>query len=243
MRRSHVLPFSLALLGAVLAAGRGVGVSWAASKPATLKKAPMSDDPNELYAQAAVLVLQGEPDAAEKIAKAALEKHGEAHGFHLILGDVLSRRQRYADAFYEWQWEFLRAGPGSTTGDLAVKRIGDLLADKRGTDVDEARLVLDAVMLTVKDPKAAYAILEKTQNDRGSRFALREYMAEAKQRQGDVTAAIELYRDLLREDPYFVPGYVQLAVLLQSTGKDAESTEMILKARSIDPDSWRLKDL
>lgn len=238
MRKSTLLP--LALLGALVAAGQGVGVSEAKE---TIKKAPMSDDPLDLYTQGAVMVATGKLDAAEKLAKAALQAHGHAHGFHLILGDVHSRRQRYADAFYEWYWEFLRAGPGSNTGDLAVKRIGNLLADKRGTDVDEVQLVLDAVQQTVADPKGALEKLERVQRDRGSRFALRELMAEALQRKGDSAKAVALYRELVRDDPYFVPGYVALSVLLQSMGQTAEANEMLLKARSIDPESWRLKDL
>ena len=242
MRKSTLLP--LALLGALVAAGQGVGVSEAhAAGKETIKKAPMSDDPLDLYTQGAVMVATGKIDAAEKLAKAALQAHGHAHGFHLILGDVHSRRQRYADAFYEWYWEFLRAGPGSNTGDLAVKRIGNLLADKRGPEVDEVQLVLDAVQQTVADPKGALEKLERIQRDRGSRFALRELMAEALQRKGDSAKAIELYRELVREDPYFVPGYVALSVMLQSSGRTAEANEMLLQARSIDPESWRLKDL
>lgn len=237
---SFLLP--LALLGAVLAAGQGVGVSEASAKE-TFKKAPMSDDPLDLYTQGAVMVATGKIDAAEKLAKAALQKHGHAHGFHLILGDVHVRRQRFADAFYEWYWEFLRAGPGSNTGDLAVKRIGALLADKRGPEMDEVRRVLDAVQQTVSDPKGALAVLERTQRDRGNRFALRELMAEALQRSGESAKAAALYRELLQEDPYFVPGYVQLSIVLRATGQTAEADEMVLKARSIDPESWRLKDL
>lgn len=241
--RNRTLLSSLALLGAVLAAGQGVGVSWAASKQPPLKKAPMSDDPTELYTQGAVLVATGEIDAADKLVKVALQKHGHAHGFHLLQGDVHAKRKKYAEAFYEWQWEFLRAGPGSETGNLAVKRIGKLLAEQRGPEVDEAQLVLDAVMQTVSQPKEAYAKLERIEKDRGKRFALREYMAEALQRAGSYQQAANIYRELLADDPYFVPGYVQLAVMEKQLGNHASANELILKARSIDPESWRLKDL
>lgn len=203
----------------------------------------MSDDPLELYTQGAVLVATGEIDAAEKLAKAALQAHPHAYGFHLLLGDVQARRKRYAEAFYEWQWEFLRTGPGTTTGDLAARRIGNLLDTRRGTDVDEVRLVLDAVMLTPKDPKSALLKLEKIRIERGDRFALREFMAEALQQQGANDQAATLYRELLREDPFFVPGYVQLATLLRSKGNEKEALELMAKARSIDPENWRLQGM
>ena len=202
----------------------------------------MSDKPMTLYADGAVMVATGKIDAAEKLATAALKDHPQAHGFHLILGDVHVRRKHYADAFYEWQWEFLRAGPGTTTGDLAATRISNLLQTQRGPEVDEVRRVLDAVMLTVKDPKTAFAALERVQNERGERFALTEFKAEALHQQGSEQAG-ELYRQLIREDPFFVAGYVQLATLLAAKGHEKEALELMAKARGIDPDNWRLRGM
>ena len=235
-----------ALIGLLLVAGRGVVVPAADAAPAkkpkapTFKKAEMSDDPTELYLEGATLAATGKLDACEALARKALEDHPASHGFHLLLGDVHSKRGKHADAYYEWQWEFLRAGPVSNTGELASTRIASLLGAKRGIEVDEVRLVLDAVMLTQKDPKAAYAKLQKIERDRGRRFALRSFMAEALHKQGEAEKAIALYRELLSEDEYFVPGYVQLAALLKKQGKEEEAREKLAKARLIDPDNWRL---
>lgn len=231
---------SFALAGAFTVAVQGVAVSWAADAP--LKKAPMSDDPLTLFTDGAVLVATGKIDAAEKLVRAALVAHPQAAGFHLLLGDVHLRRKHFADAFYEWQWEFLRSGPGTAHGDLAANRIASLLASQRGPDVDEVRLVLEAVMLTPKDPKTAFGKLERVKRERGDRFALKHFMAEALHQQGSEKAA-ELYRDLLREDPFFVAGYVQLATFLQSKGNEKDALELMAKARGIDPDNWRLRGM
>jgi tetratricopeptide (TPR) repeat protein len=228
------------LVSAVLVVVAVPAISWA---QAPLKKAPMSDDPLELYTQGAVLVATGKLDAGEKLAKTALQNHPQAYGFHLLLGDVHLGRRHFAEAFYEWQWEFLRFGPGTTTGDLAARRIGDLLSTQRGTQVDEVRLVLDSVMLTPKDPKSAVAKLEKIRNERGNRFALRHFIAEALHQGGSHEQAAAMYRELIRDDAYFVAGYVQLAVLLKNKGNQNEALELMAKARSIDPENWRLRGM
>lgn len=202
----------------------------------------MSDNPLTLYADGAVLVATGKIEAAEKLATAALRDHPQAHGFHLLLGDVHLRRKHFADAFYEWQWEFLRAGSGTTTGDLAAARISNLLSGQRGPEVDEVRRVLDAVMLTVKDPKSAHAALERVEGERGERFALTHFKAEALHQQGSEQAA-DLYRELIRQDPTFVAGYVQLGSFLKSKGREKEALELMAKARGIDPDNWRLRGM
>ena len=232
-------PLLLVALAGALALTQGVSVSWAA-KP--LEKAPMSDDPLTLYADGAVMVATGKIDAAEKLANAALKNHPAAHGFHLILGDVHVRRKHFADAYYEWQWEFLRAGPGSTTGDLAANRISNLLSSQRGPEVDEVRRVLDAVMLTVKDPKAAFLAFERVEAERGDRLALTHFKAEALHQQGSEQAA-DLYRECIRVDSTLVAAYVQLASLHKSKGREKEALELMTKARGIDPGNWRLRGM
>lgn len=199
----------------------------------------MPNTPDELFLQGAVLVSTNDIDAAEKLARNALKDHPRAHGFHLLLGDVHVRRNHPAEAFYEWYWEYLRSGPESEPGAIAIARIQALLANERGPEVDEVRNVLDAIMLTPKDGKAALAKLRGIERDRGERFALRHSIAEALHEIGS-DDAIAAYKDILRRDESFVPGYVQLASLLDQRGRNAEALELMAKARMIDPTHWRL---
>ena len=225
-----------ALACAFVVASPGVGVSAPG-----YKKALMSNDPEELYLQGAVLVQTGELGAAEKLARNALAKHTRAPGFHLLLGDVHLGNGRFAEAFYEWQWEFLRTGPGTRTGELAVARTHDILISQRGPEMDEVRGVLDGLMLVPKDPKSGLAKLQGIERDRGDRFALRSFIAEALHQQNS-EEAIAMYRELIRRDEAFVPGYVQLAALLDKRGRKQEARDLMARARMIDPDHWRLKD-
>lgn len=91
-----------------------------------------------------------------------------------------------------------------------------------------------------KDPRSARQLLEELIRKRGDRFVLRLYLCEAVQRTGDVQDAIRIYRDLLQRDPYFVPAYMQLSELLDQSGKFEEATALRTKARSIDPEHWRI---
>lgn len=200
-----------------------------------------ADDGQALYQKAVIeLVANQDADAAEKLARQGIAKFPGVNGYHLVLGDVHNSRKEYADAYYEWQWEFFRSGPKQVTGEKAAERIKKLLSTVRGTSSDEVRLVFDILEKTSAEPKPSFDRLVRIEKERGSRFVLTLFKAEALTGAGDKANAQALYRDLLQKDPYFVPAYVQLASLLKKSGNDEEAGKMMAKARSIDPNHWQL---
>lgn len=178
---------------------------------------------------------------AEKTARRGLKEFPADHGFHLLLGEVALKQKKYADAFYEYQWEFYRAGPDSVTGKRSVDRIKQILADEtRGTDANEVRVVLHAMATSISEPQAAHDALVRVQQERGDRFVLKLLIAETLTHLGQNDQAATIYRSLLKTDPTFVPAYLQLAGVLKKSKKDGEAGKLIAKAREIDPDHWQL---
>src|SRR4051812_32054361 len=160
-------------------------------------------------------------DAAEKIAREGQAKFPWAVGFHLLLGDILVAREKKADAFYEYQWEVMRAGPERPSGKEAQEKAGDLLGEGRGTDVDELRMIVDAVQKMQDEPAASAATL-KRYSDRRDAFVLEVLLAEALVKAEKSGEAVPVYRELIKRDPWFVPAYVDLGLLLEKAGKESE---------------------
>ena len=224
---------TLLLAGAVMAAPTG------AKKAVKENSRPLTAD--ELYIKGATLAATGEVDAAEQVANKGLKDYPRAQGFHLILGDVHLKRKQFADAYFQWQWEFLRSGPTSSSGTLAIKRTQNLFDSQRGPEIDDCRRVDAAMQQVLKEPKKALETLQSIEQTRGHHFSLSMLIAEAHQASGDLKAAEETYRNLLLEDPNFVAAYVQLAGVLEKQGSKTEAEQLVAKARSIDPENWRLK--
>ncbi|HVO29325.1 MAG TPA: tetratricopeptide repeat protein [bacterium] len=177
---------------------------------------------------------------AEKTARAGLLKHPDSQGFHLLLGEIYAGREKPADAFYEYQWEILRAGGAAPSGKTAADKIGDLLQNARGTGADEMRKVAEAIVATRTDPPTALKLLGQVYDERGGIFVLRLLLAEANVEAGNASKAESLYRGLISDDERFVPAYVELANLLKGQGKTKEADSLVKKAKEIDPDSWAL---
>lgn len=225
-----LLPFALV---ALLAAG----ASSSGDKPPAMP--PPS--PEDLITRSTVLIGSGDFAGAEKAARDGLKMFPKAQGFHLTLGEIFFKQGKYADAYYEYQWEFDRTGASSLTGANAAARIKQIVLQTRGTDTNEVLEVLDAMSESLKDPKKSIQRIQKVQRERGDRFALKVAEAEALTNAQDWAGAESAYRDVLRRDPTFVGGYVQMAGVLDHLGKDKESGQMMAKAKDIDPDNWQLQ--
>lgn len=182
----------------------------------------------------------GELSAAEKTARDGMRKHPESQGFHLALADVLVARNKPADAFYELEWEVMRAGAASPSGKTAAEKMGDLLKNARGPGADEMRRVAEATIATSGDAEKGLSLIRAVYAERGDIFVLRLLVAEAESEAGHRAKAIPIFRALIKEDPRFVPGYVDLAKALRADGKPAEADALLAKAKKIDPDSWAL---
>jgi len=193
----------------------------------------------EAYLLLSAAVAKIDPTGAERIVRDGMAKFPAAHGFHLALGELHMMHGEDAEAAYEFQWEMLRAGEARPDGSRAARRFADLLHEWNAPHELESLVRAVAAMQT--DARAARDIFEKMLQERGNRFILELYLAEASQRDGDRVEAMRLYRGLIEHDPYFVPAYVQLAELKEQAGAASEANELMQKARFIDPDHWRLK--
>lgn len=180
--------------------------------------------------------------AAERMAREGMARYPQAVGWHLLIGDALAAREKLADAFYEYQWETMRAGPERPSGAEAQAKAGEILQG-RGTDVDELRVVAQAVQDEDADPAKSAAIFASHAERRPDAYVLRVLQAEALVKANRPGDAIGVYRDLIARDGYFVPAYVELAEALEKAGKGAEGRALIAKAREIDGDHWRLKSV
>lgn len=195
--------------------------------------------PETYLAEGLAFVKAKDAGAVERSAREGLKKFPGAPGFHLLLGEAHRLRNEDAEAFYEYQWEVLRTGPERPAGELAMSRAKSLMAE-RGPNADEVRLIVSGLEKMLTAPKEALRTFESVESDRGSRFLLRELIAEAKAASGDLAGAAAIYRSLITQDPYFVPAYVQLADVLVKQGKKKDAEKLLAKARSIDSEHWRL---
>lgn len=204
-------------------------------------QAPRKQTADDLFKVGQMAVGAKDLAGAEKTARRGLKEFPRDHGFHLLLGEVAFKQKKYADAFYEYQWEFYRTGPESVTGSKSVDRIKQLLGeDARGTEVNEIRVVLQAMAESSSAPQSAHDALVRVEKERGDRFVLSLLKAETLTHLEKYDEAAAIYRALLKQDPNFVPAYLQLAGVLKKSKKDGEAGKLIAKAREIDPNHWQL---
>jgi tetratricopeptide (TPR) repeat protein len=194
----------------------------------------------EGYTEAwSIAMKAGKFDAAEQIATEGQAKYPSAFVFHFLIGEALSQRKREAAAFYEYEWEVLRTGADRPAGKAAAERAADMAA-ARGTEGDEVRTVVEALDQMRTNPDAAVETSQKLADHRDD-FIVHLFLAEALVKASRPGEAIPLYRELIHRDPNFVAAYVELALLLKKSAKGGEADSLLAKARSIDPDNWRLK--
>ncbi len=178
----------------------------------------------------------GDPVLAEKTLREGMKRFSDTGGFHLLLGHVYARRSRFADAFFEYQWEILRSGADQETGRAAEQAAEQILHQARGPEADEVRRAVTALS---KPPQDALADLSKLDRERPGTFVLRLWLADQRTRTGDHGGAAALLRELISQDPYFVPAYVSLARLPGTPPPEAQ--KLLARARKIDPQHWSLR--
>lgn len=223
---------SLSLLLVLGAAPGKIAPPEKAKETRTLEKG----GPDEYLTAATALTLDRALDEAQRVIDKGRARFPHEHGFHLKQGDLYVVRGRLADAFYEYQWEIMRAGKNDT-GTAAAKAITGLFREgARGPEMDEIQKVLVAqAKLRVKG-RGALEDLQKVQQVRGSPFALRVLLAEAHVAAGELEAAETAFRALIADDKFFVPAYVELAGVLRLQGKTKEAEALDAKARAIYPE-------
>lgn len=211
-------------------------------KPATTRDLETAG-PAEYIAAATSLTLQQDLDDAQRVIDKGRARFPKAHGFHLKQGDLHDTRGKAAEAFWEWQWELMRAG-AIETGPAASRHIAAYVhSDRRGLDFDEIRVALVAMAKLQSDPKGALSDFKKIEETRGQRFALSFLIAEAHVGCRNFDTAAGIFRSLITKDPYFVPAYVELAGVMRLQGKDRDAESLDAKAKGIDPSHPSLSPL
>ena len=219
-----------------------LGGVLAAATPATVKPGNPTTSrdletggPAEYIAVATSLTLQQDFEDAQRVIDKGKARFPKAHGFHLKQGDLHDARGKVAEAFWEFQWELMRAGYVET-GPAASRAIAAYVqSDRRGLDFDEIHVTLLAMAKLDSDPKCALADLKRVEEMRGPRFALSFLLGEAHVVNRNLDTAAGIFRNLITRDPYFVPAYVELAGVLRLQGKAKDAESLDAKARSIDP--------
>lgn len=201
---------------------------------ALLLAAPKGGKPADTLQKANALVSAMKYAEAEALVRGAMKKNPKAHGYHLALGRVLLASGKPADAYLEFMYEGLRAGT-DPAGEEAFKAADSVLEQKRGPEVEDAKLVAQAIEKTGGEPLEAKKLLESVSNERKKHFVVRLYMAEAKMRAFDAAPALKEFRALSAEDPHFVPSVVLEAMSLRWLGKQKEAEAVAAKARKMAP--------
>lgn len=199
--------------------------------------------PYEGYAQAWDIAMHASKfEAAEKMAREGSAKFPDKFALHYMIGASLTAQHEDAAAFYEYQWELLRVGPDRPSGKASSDAVKTALT-ARGAEGDEIRQVVAALEGMEHQPARSVAALQDLLAHRDA-FVLHLFLAEALVKANRPGEAIPIYRSLLKQDSYFVPGYVELSLLLRKSKKSAsEGDALLAKAQSIDPGHWRLKGM
>jgi tetratricopeptide (TPR) repeat protein len=213
-------------------------VLYAAGAPSPSPALADSPTADGYLSLALLLTVAKDYPGAEKVLRDGMTRFPEEQGFHLALGDVFLARQDETEAFLEYQWELLRAGPDRPTGDLAARRCGQLIrAQPAGRDT-AIRTIMNAMGKQEKgvSQAARWNDLLRTRDH----FVLRLFAAEAAQIDGKDPEATRAYRSLLVQDPDFIPALVQLSELLKKAGNEDEAEELLSRAQQLDPSHWRV---
>jgi len=135
--------------------------------------------------------------------------YSTSHGGTVRLKEIISRRARNLDDAARW----LRQAVGLDSGnELLAVHLGRVLTLRH--DDDAAVVVLGAVSTTGKHAEAAYL---------ASLF-----LGGLRERQGQLDAAIDAYRDALSHLPSAHAAYVGLSQVLQRVGQSDESRAVLL---------------
>lgn len=207
-----------------------------APKPGKPASARSLDDggPAEYIAVATSLTLQMDLDDAQRVVDKGRSRFPKAHGFHLKQGNIHLARGKAAEAFYEYQYELMRAG-FHESGPAAGRAIAAMIkSNARGPEYDEIQRCILAMAKLRVDGKAAHADFKSIEDARGVRYVLSVFIAEAHVQMRNYDVAARVYRSLIARDPYFVPAYVELAGVLRLQGKKKEAADLDAKARAID---------
>ena len=221
-----------ALLVFAATPGKPVSPSGKPPEKRSLEKAGV----DEFLTAATALTLDRALDDAQRVIDLGRVRFPAAQGFHLKQGELLAVRGRVADAFYEYEWEVMRAGRNDT-GSAAAKAVGRLLKEGgRGPEVAEIQQVLLAQANLMVRSRDALDSLQKVAAIRGNPFVLRMLIAEAQVVAGELDAAENGFRALIAEDKFFVPAYVELAGVLRLKGKPEDAAALDERARAIYPE-------
>lgn len=151
-------------------------------------------------------------DSAETIHRQLIEKNGGSAEVRLAYGDFLFAQSRFVEAEEQLKLA-LAANPRDRLVLIALRQFYE---NRQQNDQAERYL----------------AQLIEMEADR---TAGRAQLIDLHARTGRLTQAIDEYRQLLRDNPRYLPGYSRLAELLLETGDRAGATREIERALALSP--------
>ena len=202
-------------------------------------KKPAQPDPKAALTLAQQRLAAKDFRGAEKILRDVSAKSPKTPGVHLLMGELAERQADDRAAFWEYQWEMLRAGGDSPTGEEAAKRSA-AIAQGETPQAESVMKVMQAMSESATKPGHALVAVRAARKE-GDAFVLRVFEAELVETTGDTASAEKLYRELVEADPAFVPARLGLARALESRGDAEGARKQLEEARKIDPNHWSLR--
>lgn len=86
-----------------------------------------------------------------------------------------------------------------------------------------------------KDEERAAQALQKAIDDGSKSAEVRTELARVRMRQGQVTAAMDLYKEAIQMDPYFTPAYLDLAQVYSMLKEPKSALEILDGVLKVDP--------
>jgi len=194
-------------------------------------------------------------EQAEKVIKQGLSRFPTAPGLHCSLGQVYLAQQKPAKAFYQFQYEIMLSGPKSSYTQEARDRIEIMTAllDKDRNSETPAeknsylKIAYGAAALMKMQPGGYEAAIENIRKGLRANgddcLPLQVLLGRALAGLKQYEKAAEVFRTVVRIDPHFVPGYVDLGDVCEELGDREGALKHYATALTLDKHNWRVREM
>jgi len=190
---------------------------------------------------------------AEKLLEQGLKRYPTAPGMHYSLGQLYLAQEKPAAAFYQFQYEMMLSGPKSSYMQEAKDQIEIITAllekDIKTTGEKDTflKIAYGAAALMKMQPgdyEVAIENIHKGLRANGDNcLPLQVLLGRAYLGLGDHKKAAEVFRNVVRIDKHFVPGYVDLGDACEAIGEREEALKHYAVAYSLDKYNWRVLEM
>jgi len=219
--------------------------------------------PVDYLVRASCVQREGDYDQAQKVLVEGLSRYPMASGLHCALGKVFLAKEEsrddaakerppkrfYAEAFYQFQYEIMLSGPLSSYTDEARDQIEIMTAliDREKDHDNYLKVAYGAAALMNMTPgsyeKAIENIKKGLRANGDDCLPLQVLLGHAYVGLGDDEKAAKAFETVLRIDPFFPPGYVDLGDIYEKLGKRENALEQYGKALALDKHNWRVREM